>query len=386
MYTGIYRIADHIFKINTTYSYFYKEAKEYLYNFAIRKDLIEITIDKKDINKENKIAKLDKAAYVDNEEYLEYLAVLKKIINALMPLGYYLIFGSAIEMEEQGYLFITNNGDGTSSHTALYKELFKHRVKYINDKQAIVHVEGNVTYIYGCPWAGENKLNRNSKTRLKAIVDLTRSKTNNIKKIELSGISGVLSSNIYQDNKNKDYIATLMNNLDKTVEFYHLDCLENKNAVITSYKGMNHNLNFEDIITFDGVLVYTAKGTSMLPLIKESKDIITIAKPTRNYKKYDAVLFKRTNGQYVLHRIVGYNKKHHTYILVGDNQYHREKGIREYQIFGLLVSINKGKRQIKNTDFKYKLYAHLWVDFYFLRCVILKIKDLFYRAFDKIFS
>ena len=61
---------------------------------------------------------------------------------------------------------------------------------------------------------------------------------------------------------------------------------------------------FEEIIEKEGQLVYSSVGTSMLPLIRQGRDLIVIEKPKGRLGKYDIPLYKRAGGQYVLHRVV----------------------------------------------------------------------------------
>ena len=68
---------------------------------------------------------------------------------------------------------------------------------------------------------------------------------------------------------------------------------------------MNKKYTYEEVLEKDGKLIYRNVGTSMLPLIRENRDLIIIEKKGRErLKKYDVVLYKRANGQYVLHRII----------------------------------------------------------------------------------
>ena len=62
--------------------------------------------------------------------------------------------------------------------------------------------------------------------------------------------------------------------------------------------------SFEEELEQNGTLVFPNKGKSMLPLLRENRDLMVIRKkgPER-CKKYDAVLFRR-GEQYVLHRIL----------------------------------------------------------------------------------
>ena len=63
-------------------------------------------------------------------------------------------------------------------------------------------------------------------------------------------------------------------------------------------------VSFEDELNAHGKLVYTNVGTSMMPLLRQHRDIIVIEKrPEGRLKKYDAVLYKR-GRKYILHRIL----------------------------------------------------------------------------------
>lgn len=129
------------------------------------------------------------------------------------------------------------------------------------------------------------------------------------------------------------------------------------------------NLNFEEVLSRDGKLVYANVGTSMLPLIREGRDLMIIKKrPTGRLKRYDAVLFK-SRGRYVLHRILRVKKD--CYTICGDNCKKCERGIKDEQIIGVLSAVVRDGKEVPVTDFKYKLYVHLWCDFFHLRVLTL---------------
>ena len=62
---------------------------------------------------------------------------------------------------------------------------------------------------------------------------------------------------------------------------------------------------FEQELDSHGRIIFTNRGVSMRPLLRQNRDVMVIDKrgPER-LKKYDAVLFRRDNGQYILHRIL----------------------------------------------------------------------------------
>lgn len=111
---------------------------------------------------------------------------------------------------------------------------------------------------------------------------------------------------------------------------------------------------FENVIQNKGYIVYTNEGDSMMPLLREHKDIIVIRKITEPLKKNDAVLFKRPNGAYVLHRIIkvcGLGQ----YCIAGDNRYFSEI-IPEEWIIGILSEVIKDGRHISVDSDEYRSY------------------------------
>ena len=129
---------------------------------------------------------------------------------------------------------------------------------------------------------------------------------------------------------------------------------------------------FEQEIAEKGKLVYTNVGDSMMPLIKQGRDLIVIKKAEGRLKRYDVPLYKRDNGQYVLHRILWVRKN--DYLICGDNRYGVERGITDRHIIGVLSEVIRDGKTVKVTDPRYKLYVHLWCDLFFVRAGILYIK------------
>lgn len=134
---------------------------------------------------------------------------------------------------------------------------------------------------------------------------------------------------------------------------------------------------FEEEIQRTGKLVYTNVGDSMLPLIRQGRDLLVITRVEGRLKKYDVPLYKRDSGQYVLHRILKVRDK--DYVICGDNRYHREYGITDRHIIGVLTGIVRDGREISMKSLPYRLYVHLWCDFFWVRALILKEKHFLFK-------
>ena len=127
---------------------------------------------------------------------------------------------------------------------------------------------------------------------------------------------------------------------------------------------------FEDLLVRDGRFVYTNVGGSMLPLLRQRRDIIEIhAKGPERCKKYDVVLYKR-EGMYILHRILKVLKN--GYLIAGDNNTFTDPPVTDDMILGVLTRVVRNGKSITPDNFWYRCYMHLWCDCYPLRFFILR--------------
>ena len=131
---------------------------------------------------------------------------------------------------------------------------------------------------------------------------------------------------------------------------------------------------FEEQLAKNGKLIYTNRGDSMMPLIKQDRDLLIIKPVHGRLKKYDVPLYKRDSGQYVLHRILQVRK--HDYVICGDNRWVKEYGIRDRHIIGVLTAVVRNGKEISVNDWKYRLYVHLWCDLFLIRAFVLRIKNI----------
>lgn len=131
---------------------------------------------------------------------------------------------------------------------------------------------------------------------------------------------------------------------------------------------------FEEELKEKGILVYTNVGTSMRPLIRQGKDVIIIKSVDNccKLKKMDVPLYKRENGQYVLHRIIKVTKD--GYVIRGDNTYSNEYGVTDSQILGVLSGVIRNGKEISVNSMGYKVYSYFWLYTYYIRKVVVWMK------------
>ena len=133
----------------------------------------------------------------------------------------------------------------------------------------------------------------------------------------------------------------------------------------------------EEEINRTGRLLQTTVGDSMEPMLKNRKNIVVLEKSESILKKYDLPLYKRPNGQYVLHRIIKVRKN--DYIICGDNRWRKEKVPHEW-VIAYVTGYYKNGKLISVDDEKYQKYLKtlsirrkkLWI-----KAIIKRIKGLF---------
>ena len=106
-----------------------------------------------------------------------------------------------------------------------------------------------------------------------------------------------------------------------------------------------------------GTVQIPITGTSMLPLLVQGRDSVILA-PADEVNIGDIIFYKRDDGHFVLHRIIGKNEN--GYILCGDNQWVKEYGITDQHIIGVVIEIILDGKSIKVDNEKYLKYCTHW--------------------------
>lgn len=141
-------------------------------------------------------------------------------------------------------------------------------------------------------------------------------------------------------------------------------------------------MTFEQVLERDGKLVYTNKGDSMMPLIKEGRDLVVIVPASGRLKKYDVPLYKRDNGKYVLHRVLKVLPD--GYVICGDNRWRREYGITDRHVIGVLSAVVRNGKVLKTTDLRYRIYVHVRCDLFYVRAAIFRVRGMLKKIYRKI--
>ncbi len=129
---------------------------------------------------------------------------------------------------------------------------------------------------------------------------------------------------------------------------------------------MSEGISYEEYLDRYGTLTYSVVGTSMLPLLRQGKDLFTVTKkgPER-CRRGDVVLYRRPPDSYVLHRIIEVRPE--DYVILGDNCVGREFGVRDEDILGVMTGFVRDGKEHSVSEPGYRAYTALMLRTVFLR-------------------
>lgn len=140
--------------------------------------------------------------------------------------------------------------------------------------------------------------------------------------------------------------------------------------------------SFEEELKNQGKLIWRNRGYSMLPLIRQDRDLILIEpSPASRCRKYDAVLYKR-NDQYILHRILKVLDR--GYVVCGDHNWKKDPVVFDEEILGVMTAVIRDGKELRADSLPYRCYVHLWCDCFPLRAVALWSGDKVRRIRKKL--
>lgn len=130
---------------------------------------------------------------------------------------------------------------------------------------------------------------------------------------------------------------------------------------------------YEQELEQRGSLIYTTVGMSMRPFLRSGQDLMVIERPHNGRCRVrDVVLYRRSSGKYVLHRIMWVRKD--DYVLCGDNCWSLEPGIRDDQILGVLTAVIRNGKRLDVGQWGYRAKVFAWWLLYPIRACVIFIR------------
>ena len=124
----------------------------------------------------------------------------------------------------------------------------------------------------------------------------------------------------------------------------------------------------EGMLKEKGYYVYTSVGVSMMPFLRERRDIIEIRPNNERIRKYQVALYKKS-GLYILHRCISVTPD--GYVFAGDHNCLKEYDVKDDMILGVMTRVIRDGKPLDLNGIRYKLYCFFIVNLYPLKCFAL---------------
>ena len=121
----------------------------------------------------------------------------------------------------------------------------------------------------------------------------------------------------------------------------------------------DNKINIEELLAEGKTVKVSPKGYSMYPLMVPGRDYAIIEPYKGGAKRCDVALFRRQGSILVIHRI--YSKTDEGYFFVGDNQHELEGPIKEEQIKGIMVCVERKGHMLSCSNVFYRMVYHIWL-------------------------
>lgn len=119
-------------------------------------------------------------------------------------------------------------------------------------------------------------------------------------------------------------------------------------------------IDLEQLLREGNIIRIKPQGYSMYPLFIPERDEALIQQTDyTDCHRNDVVLYRRDQGILVLHRICRITSD--GFYMVGDNQYEVEGPLRQDQIIGKLIAVNRNSREFTVGNPFYKFVSSLWL-------------------------
>lgn len=233
-----YSIAGLLISLRTVYDGMARIGVDFLADDNGPEPDIRIVITQRDIDEERLRSPDGGAGFSDR--YIETLAVCRRISEIMPSFDRFLMHGSAVAVDGEGYLFTAPSGTGKSTHVRFWREMLGDRAVMVNDDKPFIGVGSGGATVYGSPWQGKHRLGGNIAVPLKAVCVLGRAEENSIEEISAAEAMPTLVRQIYRPDSPAMLAKTLglIDRLTRTVKFYRLGCNLDPGSARVSYEMM----------------------------------------------------------------------------------------------------------------------------------------------------
>lgn len=179
MYSLLTKILDLYIRFNTITNYLPVISKQFIVKDDIKEDIIiTSSYEKIEIYKKKMPEELQEIGFCEN------LSIMNELASKTIDFNGVLIHAAAISIENHGIIFTGKSGIGKTTHLKLWQQLLGGKVTTINGDKPFIRVIGDVPFVYGSPWQGDERIGINGNANLMDICFLEQANENSITKLD----------------------------------------------------------------------------------------------------------------------------------------------------------------------------------------------------------
>ena len=190
-----------------------------------------------------------KQAEVFSDGYLETVCCYRKAATALLDRDVFVMHGSVVELDGEGYAFLAPSGVGKTTQTRLWQQQFGSRLRVINGDKPLLRMvrDGEAARFdaWGTPWRGKEGMGCNASVPLKAVFFLNRSNTPSAAPADPARLVEPLFRQLLlpKEAHRMLRLLDLADRLVDTVSFYTLNCDMTEKSVLCAYQAVTGTMN-----------------------------------------------------------------------------------------------------------------------------------------------
>lgn len=225
-------LANMIIRIQGVYDTLREYCKEYITTEKEIEDF-SITVTSEEIQNERESNEYDQKS----DNYIEIIMTLLKIADELPDRNKFLMHGALVAWKRAGYIFTAPSGTGKTTHVRLWEKYLGSYAEIINGDKPILEVKEDEIVAYGTPWAGKERLQKNTCVPVRGICFLRQSEINTIHKLSKKEALLLLLPQIYimSDSQKAGKTLELFSEVLERIPIYEFRCNISEQAVKCSF-------------------------------------------------------------------------------------------------------------------------------------------------------
>lgn len=209
-------LAGRVVAIDSFYNQVYSLCSDYLCDLPPE---IRISITEKDLMYEREESK--KSGFFSRNDYLETLAVYRKICEEMLFFNTFLMHGAVVASGNSAYMFTAESGTGKTTHIKKWLNCLENAY-VVNGDKPLIRMTETEAVACGTPWCGKEQMGTNTMVPLKAIVIMERGENNEMAKLTYREAFPFILQQTYQPagTEQKKKTLHLLSQLKGKVHFY----------------------------------------------------------------------------------------------------------------------------------------------------------------------